>query len=88
MTAGADVWIVLVEDRHADVEALPFTTLVQAVAAAQEQARGNAREPGDVVWDAGLNDAMRRDGWALYLPYGTEGGCVRVVRRQMDGEEI
>ena len=81
-----DVWIVLVEERHADVEALPFSTLVQAVAAAQEQARAGARVPGDVVWDAGLNDDMRRDGWVLYLPYGTEGDCVRVVKRPVDGE--
>ena len=40
----------------------------------------------DTDLPAGLNDAMRRDGWVLYVPYGTEGDCVRVVKRTMDGE--
>jgi hypothetical protein len=54
-----DIWIVLIEDRHSDVDALPS--------------------------EGGLNEAMRRDGWVLYLPYGTEGDCVRVVNRPLDG---
>jgi len=79
-----DVWIVLVEERHADVEALPFSTEDGAMAAARGAAMENAVH-GDVGWDAGeLNDAMRRDGWVLYLPYGTEGDCVRVVKRRMN----
>jgi len=81
---GADIWIVLVEERHADVEALPFSTEDGAMAAAREAAMENAVH-GDVGWDAELNDAMRKDGWVLYLPYGPEGDCVRVIRRQMDG---
>lgn len=31
--------------------------------------------------------AMRRDGWVLLLAYGTEGDCVRVVKRTMDGTD-
>lgn len=75
-----DVWIVLIEDRHADVEARPYSTEDAALAAAREAVDG-AR---DVDCDAQLTTASRRDGWVLYLPYGSEGDCVRVVKRQMD----
>jgi hypothetical protein len=72
-----DIWIVLIEDRHADVEALPFSTEAAAMYAARKNAPDDAEhEP--------LNDAMLKDGWVFYLPYGTEGDCVRVVKRAMD----
>ena len=73
-----DVWIVLIEDRHADVEALPYSTEAAAFAAAREAAPDDAQ-------DGTLSDGMRRDGWVLYLPYGPEGDSVRVVKRSMDG---
>lgn len=81
-----DVWIVLIEDRHADVEAHPFSTEVAALEAAGKMATEYAYEPGDVNWDAELNQGMRNSGWVMYLPYGPEGDCVRVVKRQMDGK--
>lgn len=76
----SDVWIVLIEDRHADVEAQPYSTEAAALAAARAAVNG----AHDVDWDANLNESMRRDGWVLYLPYGSEGDCVRVVKRTMD----
>lgn len=75
--SSPDTWIVLVEDRHSDVNAVPFTTEAAAITAARDAAGSDASEEP-------LNDAMRRDGWVLYLPYGTEGDCVRVVKRAMD----
>ena len=73
-----DTWIVLIEDRCADVDALPFTSEGRAVEAARDFAPDDAEpEP--------LNDASRKDGWVLYLPYGSEGDCVRVIKRTMDG---
>lgn len=79
----SDIWIVLVEDRHSDVEALPFSTEERAAEYARDWVRDAPEFSGDAE-DAELNDAMRRDGWVLYLPYGTEGDCVRVVKRTMD----
>ena len=73
-----DVWIVLVEDRHTDVDAVPFSTEERAVEYARKQA------PDDAT-SGPLNDAMRRDGWVFYLPYGSEGDCIRVIKRTMDG---
>lgn len=73
-----DVWIVLVEDRHADVEAFPFSSEEMAFTYARDEVPDDARDGEE------LNDAMRRSGWALYLPYGSEGDHVRVVKRTMD----
>ena len=73
-----DTWIVLVEDRHDNVDARPFSSEEQAVEYARSQV-----DDTDLPKD--LNNAMRRDGWVLYVPYGTEGDCVRVVKRTMDG---
>ena len=72
-----EVWIVLIEDRHSDVEALPFSSEELAVTAARSAA------PDDAL-DAVLTTGMRRDGWVLYIPYGPEGDCIRVVKRTMD----
>jgi non-canonical (house-cleaning) NTP pyrophosphatase len=81
-----DIWIVLAEDRHADVDARPFSSEELAVAAARRQAELAAIHD-DVDWDAGITPGMREDGWVLYLPYGSEGDCVRVVRRTLDAPE-
>ena len=77
-----DVWVVLVEDRHTDVEALPFTSEVAALEAAHAGADANARH-GDVR-EAELTPQMIADGWCLLLEYGTEGDCVRVLKRELD----
>lgn len=71
-----DIWIVLVEDRHADVDALPFTTEEAAIAAARAEAPADAEEQE-------LTPAMRADRWVLDLLYGAEGDCVRVIRRTL-----
>jgi hypothetical protein len=75
-----DIWIVLIEDRHSDVEALPFSSEEAAVAKARDSV------PDDAVEEE-PNSAMRADGWVLYLPYGLEGDCVRVVKRTMGGTD-
>lgn len=71
-----DVWIVLIEDRHSDVEALPFSSEAEAFDTAR------ASVPDDAA-EAQLTTGMRRDGWVLFLPYGSEGDRVRVVKRTM-----
>lgn len=75
-----EVWIVLVEDRHSDVDARPFSSEGRAAEYARSQV-------DDTDLPDELNDAMRRDGWVLYIPYGTEGDHVRVVKRTMDGTD-
>jgi len=79
-----DIWIVLVEDRHADVDALPFSSEERAIGEARAQVEGNARHPESIKWDAQMTTAARRDGWVFYVPYSEEGDHVRVVKRTMD----
>ena len=57
-----DIWVVLVEDRHSDVEALPFSTEAAAFAEARD------RVPDDAVEEP-LTPGMVKGGWVLYLPY-------------------
>ena len=83
---SGDAWIVLVEDRHCGADAFPFSSEDRAVSAARALAETNARGLGNVDQGAELTAGMRREGWVLYLPYGPEGDCVRVVKRTMDGE--
>lgn len=73
------IWIVLIEDHHTDVDALPYSTQTQAFTAARKAAPDDAHE-------SALTESMRRDGWALYLPYSPEGDHVRVIQRHMDSE--
>lgn len=77
-----ETWVVVIEDRHADPGVWPFSTEEAAVA----YARRYAGSLQDVEWDAQLNPAMIDGGWVLYLPYGSEGDSLYVIRRAMDGE--
>lgn len=80
-----DVWIVIVEDRHIDVDAFPFSGEQRAAEFAREQVRANAAHP-EYVSEQELTPAMRDDGWVLLIEYGTEGDCVRVIKRTVDAE--
>lgn len=75
---GSDIWIVLIEDRHADVEALPFSSEATAIDTAR------ARAGHDGVTREEMTNAMRQDGWVLNLPISEEGDRIRVIKRTMD----
>lgn len=75
--SGPDVWIVPVEDRHVDVDALPFSNEEGAVARARSLVPEDAEE-------VQLTLGMLTAGCVLYLSYGTEGDCVNVIKRTMD----
>jgi hypothetical protein len=80
-----DVYIVIIEDRHADTDVEPFSSEELAILRAGELAASYMRdpvEPDDIEY--GLNEAMVRDGWVWYCRYSCEGDSVRVLRREMD----
>jgi hypothetical protein len=81
---GRDVWVVIAEDRHVDVDAVPFSTEGGAFAAAREVAAEYAKPHPELLREEDLTGRNRADGWVLCLAYGTEGDCVRVVKRRMD----
>lgn len=73
------IWIVIIEDRHADVDVLPFSSMPTAV----QRARHEVPDARDVE-EIELTEGMARDGWVLCLEYGLEGDSVRVVEREID----
>jgi len=78
-----EVFVVLVEDNHCDVDAEVFTNEVDAVKWAINQVPDLCDPVEDVYEeDAQLTEGMKRDGWVLYLPYSEED-CVRVMRREL-----
>lgn len=76
-----DIYLVIVNDRHADIEVTPFTMKDTAIAFAEEQAEANALDHDD--WDRELTDGMIADGWVWYCNYSCEGDDVAVVRREL-----
>lgn len=72
-----DIYIVITEDRHADVEVAPFADEAAAFAHAEDEVAGTEDQ------DRELTEEMRRRGWLWYCGYGTEGDCARVVRREL-----
>lgn len=80
-----DTYVVLVEDGHFDTDVAVFATERAAIAHAEATAIDGARRPGDLELDYPLNEAMTDDGWLRYIPYSSEGDCVRVMKRKLLG---
>lgn len=76
-----DIWVVLVEDRHTDVDALPFSSEKAAVAEAQAQVNARHSEDIEVIE---LTDRMIGAGWVFNVIYSCEGDNVRVLKRELD----
>jgi hypothetical protein len=74
----SDLFILIQEDSHADVDA----TVYRRKDAAVDAARGILFDCGGKVED--LNPAMLKQGWVFYGTYG-EDEMVRVVRTQLKG---
>lgn len=70
------VYLVIIEDRHADVEVRPFYDADKAVAKARELAKEYDRF-GD------YEESQIAD-WLFYASYSCEGDCVRVVEAEIN----
>jgi hypothetical protein len=77
-----DVYIVIIEDRHSEPDAEPFSSQELAIMRAGQLVARYAAGPEDMEW--GLTDSMIRNGWVWYCRYSMEGDSIRVVRREMD----
>ena len=83
----SDIWIVLVEDGHADVDALPFSSEERAIEVARAQVEANAAHPESVDWVTDLAPGTA-DGAVFLATYGdVNSDCVSVIKRTLDGEQ-
>lgn len=78
---STELFIVILEDRHTDTDAEPFTDEKKAIAWARKQANEYARDGVDET----LTDSMRESGWVYHGCYSEDGDNVRVVRKTLDG---
>ena len=74
-----DIYIVILEDRHIDVEVTPFTTAAEAIKEAKFQAHEACRFASDYK----ENPELCTNDWVFAATYSCEGDNVRVVRKTL-----
>ena len=74
-----DIYIVILEDRHIDVEVTPFATAAEAI----EEAKSQAHEAGRFAEDYRENPELCTGNWVFAATYSCEGDSVRVVRKAL-----
>lgn len=85
-----DVFIVLNADRHSDSEMYPFTDEGKAIDYANRLVLVNVRHP-ELLEEPDayeLTDGMKDAGWVFSCTYGVEGDNVRVVRKELDHDNL
>jgi hypothetical protein len=73
-----NVYIVLVQDRHADPSMMVYSDELIAIAKAKDLAERWARNDNDKVEEACIDRHRRADGLKYYANYSTEGDSVSV----------
>ena len=77
-----ELYIVIVEDRYSDVEAMPYTSKEKAVEVAKSLAKKYCRHQDDYQ----EHDYGKDSGWLFYANYSCESDSVRVVTTTLDKE--
>lgn len=70
------IYVVLVEDRHTDVDVEVFTDRSAAIAFAKQEALDNARHPEGI-------EEEDIEGYIYYCRYSAESDCVSVVEKEL-----
>ena len=76
------IYIVIIEDRHTDPIACPFTDPDKAIA----EARRIAKDYCEHEEDYEEFNYGRDEGWLFYAEYSCEGDSVHVVTTELDKE--
>lgn len=74
------IYLVMIQDRHTDAEAIPFSTAARAVAYARKVATESARQLED------FEELEVPEDWLYYAKYSVESDCVWVVEKDLDAE--
>lgn len=72
------LFILIIKDRHADIEALPFLSLQAAIDEAKRRYGGE-----EDYREASLTPALYDDGWRYCADWSTEGETLRVVESKV-----
>lgn len=75
------VYIVMIQDRHADTEAHPFSTPELAIAFARQAVQDNARHSEDI------EEHEPPTPWLFYATYSVESDSAWIVPREIDDPE-
>jgi len=70
------IYLVIIEDRHTDVDVIPFLDEKMAVDYAKAAALAYCHDPEDF-------EEEDIEGWLYYARYSSEGDCVRVIESEV-----
>lgn len=71
------IYVVVVQDRHVDVDMKLFVARDAAIAFARATAKDNCRHAEDYL-------ETNVEGWLFYARYSCEGDCVIVITRELE----
>lgn len=80
------IFQVMVDDRHTDTEAIPFSTSEKALAYAKQLFEAYCDEQDEPDDNEEMGIQPTSGGWLFYAVYSTEGDCIWVVEQELDGE--
>ena len=78
------LFVVIIKDRHADVDAEAFDNPEDAIAYAKRMVNMMCRHKEDIEEE--LNEAMIRGGWIYYCRYSCESDCVYAMKKVLNPE--
>jgi hypothetical protein len=80
------IYVVMTHDRHTDTAVEVFSKKQDAINYAWDSAKANCRAEDVDHPKYGVRQHKKHvPGYVLILYYGTEGDCVEVVKRYLDG---
>lgn len=74
-----DIYVVMVNDRHAEPEAYLFTNKKEAMEFAKATAESYCHDVEDLK-------EIKISGWEYYIEYSCEADCIWVIKKELDGE--
>ena len=77
------IYVVLIEDRHADVDIELYADRLEAIKRSTELAKRYSRRSEDIEVRP-LNDAMKQLGWIRHISYSCESDYVTVIERDVN----
>jgi hypothetical protein len=75
------IYLVIINDRHAEPEAIPFYNKDEAIEYARSYVISTNSHHGDI--EEGLTESMKKAGWLYYCLYSCESDSVWVIEEKI-----